>query len=34
MGWKRLTIDDLKMSLSQDEIDKLNSISLSNDKVN
>jgi hypothetical protein len=34
MGWKRLTIDDLKMSLSQDEIDKLNSISLSDDKVN
>lgn len=33
MAWKRLGIDDLRLVLSEDEVDKLNQRSLSDDKL-
>ena len=33
MGWKRLTIDDLRLVLAEDEVDKLAQRSLADDKL-
>lgn len=33
MGWHRLTIDDLRLVLAEDEIEKLNERSLADDKL-
>lgn len=33
MGWKRLTIDDLRLVLAEDEVDKLAERSLADDKL-
>ena len=32
MAWKRLTIDDLRLVLAEDEVEKLNERSLADDK--
>lgn len=34
MAWKRLDIDDLRLVLSEDEVEKLNERSLADDKLN
>lgn len=33
MAWKRLSIDDLRLVLAEDEVEKLNERSLTDDKL-
>lgn len=33
MAWKRLTIDDIRLILAEDEVEKLNKLSLAEDKL-